>query len=50
MNIKQDRHLWTFWDDFLIVLVLLLDFIANIFIYYLYQGTVFVVTNFFDIP
>ena len=50
MNIKQDRHLWTFWDYFLIGLELLSVFIANIFIYYLYQGTVFVVTNFFYIP
>jgi len=50
MSMRQDRHLWTFWDFVLIGLVLLSVFIANIFIYYLYQGTVFVVTNFFYIP
>ena len=50
MNIKQDRHLWTFWDYFLIGLGLLSVFIANIFIYDPNQGTVFVVTNFFYIP
>jgi len=50
MNMKQDRHPWTLWDFVLIGLVLLSVFIANIFIYYLYQGTVFVLTNFFYIP
>ena len=50
MNIGQDKHLWTFWDFVLIGLVLLSVFIANIFIYVLYQGTVFVLTNFFYIP
>jgi hypothetical protein len=50
MNTRQDRHLWTFWDFVLIGLVLLSVFIANVFIYYLYQGTVFVLTNFFYIP
>ncbi|HMA06079.1 MAG TPA: ATP-binding protein [Methanomicrobiales archaeon] len=50
MTMKQDRHQWTFWDFFLIGLVLLSVFIANVFIYYLYQGTVFVLTNFFYIP
>jgi PAS domain S-box-containing protein len=50
MNARQDRHQWTVWDFVLIGLVLLSVFIANIFIYYLYQGTVFVLTNFFYIP
>ncbi|HMK15940.1 MAG TPA: PAS domain S-box protein, partial [Methanomicrobiales archaeon] len=46
----QDRHQWTFWDFVLIGLVLLSVFIANIFIYYLYQTPVYVLTNFFYIP
>ncbi|HVP24745.1 MAG TPA: ATP-binding protein [Methanomicrobiales archaeon] len=50
MIVTQDRHHWSFWDYVLIGLVLLSVFIANIFIYYLYQGTVFVLTNFFYIP
>jgi PAS domain S-box-containing protein len=50
MIVTQDRHHWTFWDFVLIGLVLLSVFIANLFIYYLYQGTVFVLTNFFYIP
>ena len=50
MTMRQDRHHWTLWDVILIGLVLLSVFIANIFIYYLYQGTVFVLTNFFYIP
>jgi len=50
MDLRQDHHLWTFWDFVLIGLVLLSVFIANIFIYYLYQGTVYVLTNFFYIP
>jgi PAS domain S-box-containing protein len=50
MTMRQERQLWTLWDFVLIGLVLLSVFIANIFIYYLYQGTVFVLTNFFYIP
>jgi PAS domain S-box-containing protein len=50
MTLRQERYLWTAWDFVLIGLVLLSVFIANIFIYYLYQGTVFVLTNFFYIP
>jgi PAS domain S-box-containing protein len=46
----QDRHQWTFWDFVLIGLVLLSVFIANIFIYYLYETPVYVLTNFFYIP
>jgi PAS domain S-box-containing protein len=50
MNMRPDRHQWAVWDFILIGLVLISVFIANIFIYYLYQGTVFVLTNFFYIP
>jgi PAS domain S-box-containing protein len=46
----QERRQWTIWDFILIGLVLLSVFIANVFIYYLYEGTVFVLTNFFYIP
>jgi PAS domain S-box-containing protein len=46
----QDRHQWTFWDFVLIGLVLLSVFIANIFIYFLYETPVYVLTNFFYIP
>ena len=46
----QDRHQWSFWDFILIGLVLLSVFIANIFIYFLYETPVYVLTNFFYIP
>jgi PAS domain S-box-containing protein len=46
----QERHEWTFWDFVLIGLVLLSVFIANIFIYFLYETPVYVLTNFFYIP
>jgi PAS domain S-box-containing protein len=47
---RHDHHQWTTWDFVLIGLVLLSVFIANIFIYYLYETPVYVLTNFFYIP
>jgi PAS domain S-box-containing protein len=47
---QHDHHLWTFWDFILIGLVLLSVFIANIFIYWLYEAPIYVLTNFFYIP
>ena len=47
---RQDRHHWSFWDIILIGLVLLSVFIANIFIYWLYEAPIYVLTNFFYIP